>query len=211
MKTNTFITGRLIRGVLAAGASIAIGTLPGACSAPTAARDQTVNPSLRAITPPPGASVEDADRAMLARFVGVWDFTGRIGDQIAENDQTRGLAAAVVEDGHFVLLDMMTARGQLGGKVSRKSGTMLLAVEPGIGLTLTAWGDASPAITRATGHVEAAGSRFLLRESRTPQGRGKVSMTIEFQTDDRWTAEVRDESSSGRPVIAKYTFTRVSL
>lgn len=179
-----------------------------ACESQHASRDQSVNPALRHIEPPPGGDSHDADRAALARFVGVWEVAGWSGTQADVKESLRGIAAATVENGHFVLLDMLITDGQLAGRVGKKTGSMLLAVEPDIGLTLTAWGDASPGIGRSVGRVEGAGSRFHLRETRTPPGRRAVSMDIEFQTDDRWTARIQDASDSSMPVIAYYTFSR---
>src|SRR5690606_31871573 len=99
---------------------------------------------------------------------------------------------------------------QLAGRAGRKSGSMIFASEPGVGPTMTAWGDASPAISRFQGRVEGNGSAFSFTEVKTAVGQRRHSVTIVFQTDDAWTAEIRDLTASGSPVVAKYRFTRAA-
>lgn len=166
------------------------------------------NPALRSIRVPPSASPADADRAALARFVGAWDFEGWSGHE-GRRTQGAGRAAAVIEDEHFVLLDLEATTGQLGGRTGRKSGSMILASEPGIGVTLTAWGDAAPSISRLAGRAHGNGAVFTLDEARTPAGRPRLSMTITFETDDRWVAEIRERGRTSPP-LARYTFTRAA-
>jgi hypothetical protein len=178
------------------------------CQSQPTAPERADNPSLRHIAAPPGATRADADRAFLARFVGTWNFQGWSVGQGGERVQGSGRAAGVIEHDHFVLLDLETAVGELGGRTSRKSGSMILASEPGIGPTLTAWGDASPSISRSVGHIEGNGSLFSFTEAQTPAGLHRLAVTIRFETDDRWIAEIHDSTASGSPVVARYQFTR---
>lgn len=164
--------------------------------------------SLRAIQAPTGGTRADAERAMLARFVGVWSFDGWVTGADGARGSVAGTGAAVIENQHFVKLDMKVTEGSMGGRSGRKAGSLLFASEPGVGLTLTAWGDASPAMSRCTGIVEGAGSVFTFTEVRTPSGAGRVSLNTRFTSDDRWVADVRDLSAAGDPLIASYTFTR---
>src|SRR5262249_53142580 len=120
----------------------------------------------------------------------------------------KGIAAAVIEDEHFVRLDMKSTEGQLGGRAARNHGTLMFASEPGIGLTLTAWGDGSPGISRLTGTVPPDGSTFTSTEAKTPSGIERVQLSITFQTDNQWTAEIRDLAGQ-HPAIASYRFTRI--
>lgn len=180
------------------------------CQSGQTAAEHPANPALRRIETPPNASQADVERAALARFVGTWDFKGWSGAPGAERSQVAGRAAGVIENGHFIMMDMQVTSGQLAGRTGRKSGTMLLASEPGLGLTLTAWGDASPSISRSTGKAEGNASAFSFRESRTPKGAGSMTLTITFQSDDHWVAEIGDAASDGNRSVARYEFSRSS-
>jgi hypothetical protein len=166
--------------------------------------------SLRHLQTPGNATEPDADRAALSRLVGVWSFEGWSDQGGAARTTTAGRAAAAIENEHFVLLDLQTTSGQLAGTAAHKGGSMLFASEPGIGLTLTAWGDASPSITRLAGDVNPDASVFTFRELKTPPGRHRLACTLTFETDDRWVAEIRDVSEAARPVVARYVFTRAA-
>jgi hypothetical protein len=152
----------------------------------------------------------DADRTTLSRFVGAWKFEGWSAQAGGTHQASAGRAAGTIENERFVLLDLQATSGQLAGPSTHKSGSMLLASEPGIGITMTAWGDASPSISRLVGHVEGSGSRLVFDESRTPSGVHRVSLLITLQNADRWVAEVRDTTASTQPLIASYTFTRAA-
>jgi hypothetical protein len=166
------------------------------------------NAALRPIQSPSGTSRADRDRAALARFVGVWTFSGWSVDPNGNRAHSAGLAAAAIEDDYFVLIDIRATAGQLGGRAGRKGGSMLLASEPEIGVTLTAWGDASPSVNRLIGRTEGEGASFVFDEAKTPGDRHRLSLNVTFETDDRWTAEIRDITATGRPLIASYTFNR---
>jgi hypothetical protein len=179
------------------------------CKSASTGEEYAHNPALRRITPPEGATPADADRAALARFVGAWNFEGWSSDQGSARVSATGRAAATIENQHFVLLDLETTGGELGGRAGRKSGSMLLASEPGIGATLTAWGDAAPSISRLVGRVEGNGAAFVFDEVKAPSGKHRHAMVITFQTDDKWSAEIRDVTAGERQVVARYEFTRV--
>jgi hypothetical protein len=196
--TSVRIVGPLFAGLVA---------LAGCQSKPQVA-DNAVNPSLSRLSVPEGATPIDADRAALSRFVGVWRFEGVTVN--AKNEQTtvQGNAAGTIEKEHFVLLELAPTSGQMGGRAVRSAGSMLFAAEPGVGLTVTAWGDASPAINRMTGATSLKGGVFSFAELRTPTNAARMGMTITFETDDRFVAAISDLSKAGRPVLARYTFSR---
>ncbi len=159
------------------------------------------NPSLRAIEVPAGASGVDADRTKLARFIGVWSFRGTLTDGGGVTSEVAGSAAGVLENGHFVLLDVNASDGVFAGTAGRKSGSMLLGCEPGKGLTITAWGDGAPEVRRLIGSTNEDGSVFEFREVH-----GRVTVRIAFESDDRWTAAISPGSGSRR---AMYIFSRI--
>lgn len=181
--------------------------LAGCQSSSAPAAHFAANPALSPIQVPPGGSSCDADRAALARFVGVWNFDGWANSGGARTTAS-GKAAATIENQHFVLIDLQTTSGTVGARAGTKSGSMLLASEPGIGLTLTAWGDASPSMSRAIGRAEGNASAFMFEEARTPAGMHRLSITMTFETNDRWVASIHDLSVGGQPRVAQYTFTR---
>lgn len=194
---------------LTAAALTAAALLGAGCSTHQTTAEHPVNPALRAITPPAHGTAADADRAALARFVGVWNFEGWSTDPTGAHQPGAGHAAAVIESEHFVLMDLLTTSGQLAGRTSRKSGSMIFASEPGIGVTMTAWGDASPSISRMVGRAEGNGSVFTFHEAKTPEGHHQMGAIVTFETDDRWVVDIKNASMSGEPVVARYTFTRV--
>lgn len=169
---------------------------------------QSEDPNLMKLQMPAGSDA-DQRRATLARFIGVWKFEGSVLELNGSRRNVSGEAAAAIEEEHFVKIDMLATSGALAGYAGKKSGTLLLASEPDVGLTLTAWGDASPAITRMTGTQQNRGQQFVFEELRTPAGRNRHQLAIRFETDHRWTAEIRDIDADSDPVLASYTFTRV--
>lgn len=181
--------------------------LAGCQSSPKVA-DNAVNPSLSRLNVPEGAAPIDADRAALARFVGVWRFEGVLVNANKEQTTVQGSAAGTIEKEHFVLLELAPSSGQLGGRAMRSAGSMLFAAEPGVGLTITAWGDAAPAVSRMTGTTSLKGGVFSFTELRTPTNAARLGLSITFETDDRFVASISDLSKPGRPFLARYTFTR---
>ena len=180
------------------------------CQSQSAPADRPANMALKRIDTPAGATQADADRAALARFIGAWNFDGWSAPPGSAHSQVSGRAAATIEREHFVLIDLQATSGELAGATGRRAGSMLLASEPGIGATLTAWGDACPSISRLVGQVKGNGSVFSFHEVTTPAGRHRHSLVITFETDDRWTAEIRDISVSGDPLLCSYQFTRAA-
>lgn len=180
------------------------------CNTVQPVAERSTNPGLRPIEAPPGGTPADIDRAALARFIGVWNFEGWSSDSSGARKMGAGRAAAAINCEHFVLIDLQAATGQVAGRSGSRAGRMMLASEPGLGSTLTAWGDASPAIARFYGRIEGNGAAFSFTEAKTPAGLHSHTLTFVFQTDDHWTAEVQDCSMPGKPVIASYTFTRSS-
>lgn len=168
--------------------------------------EQSSNPALRPIVTPAGGTSVDADRAMLARFVGDWSFEGHASAADGEAAKATGRAAGVIENEHFVLIDLRVESGRFGARGERKGGSLLLASEPGIGLTMTGWGGSSPSIVRLVGRAEGSGSRFSFDEVKS-SGARRVNLSFEFEADDRFVATIRDATNSS--VLGSYTFTRV--
>lgn len=166
--------------------------------------------ALRPIVAPASGDPSDRQRAMLARFVGLWSFEGWAVDGSGQRKACTGRAAAAIEKEHFVLVELRATAGtQLAGRSGRTSASLLFGSEPGVGVTLTAWGDASAAVSRLIGSADAGGATFTFREAPTPAGVHTAGMVIRFEGDDRWTAELRDADAGGK-VVAAYTFTRAA-
>ncbi|MBS0190110.1 MAG: hypothetical protein U0573_01150 [Phycisphaerales bacterium] len=152
---------------------------------------------------PSAIAQADAQRADLAKFVGAWEFTGSWTGENGASNQVAGRAAGVLENQYFVLLDIQTTSGTMAGRTGRKAGSMLLAAEPGIGLTLTAWGDASPSVMHLVGRDEDAGSTLTFRSA---HGEVPLTLVIRVENADRWTASINNTSTN--TTTANYTFTR---
>ncbi len=166
---------------------------------------QTSGPAANA-TSPAAVSAADSDRAALAKLVGAWDFDGWWKAAGQPENKVQGRAAATLENKYFLLMDVQTAPGSTGGRLGGKSGSFLFASEPGIGLTVTAWGDASPSITRLVGHASSGGTVLTFAPAHT-QDRN-VRLVIRIESDTRWTAEVTNPAAEGDGALASYTFTR---
>jgi hypothetical protein len=205
-RTSEPPTGRRL--CLIASASAAAALAGFGCQSSHLSAERAANPTLRPIVAPANSTTCDADRAALSRFVGVWTFEGWSANPGETHVAVAGRAAGVIEREHFVLLDLQTTAGALGGRNRNRSVSMLLGCEPGLGATVTAWGDTAPSIGRLVGRVEGNGAAFAFTEVRPPAGVHPMSLTMTFETDDRWVAEMRDCAVDGQPVIAKYTFTR---
>lgn len=187
-----------------AGATVVVSAMwmSGCASTPPRVTDGS-NPALRAIESPSGASQLDSDRIKLARFIGVWSFQGTVAGEGGSTRAVAGTAAGVLENGHFVLLDVQATNGEFAGGSGRKSGSLLLGGEPGKGLSVTAWGDGAPEVRRLVGATNADGSVFEFRE--VHGGSARVTLRMVFETDDRWVATITRGNDSARAV---YTFTR---
>ncbi len=186
--------------------------LIGGCQSMEDATGNGVNPALRPLQTGPDATDADKQRAALSRLVGVWTFAGWSGataDWDTRAPDVAGLAAGVVESGYFVLLDLDVTSGEFAGSDQGKEASMLFASEPGVGATVSAWGDAAPSISRLVGEIVNNGANFNYTELRTPEGRGRVSLSIEFVTDDHWIAEIRDAETEPHSIIARYDFQRL--
>lgn len=194
------------RPIVAAGLVICACTC-GCASGPPHADDRA-NPSLRTLQPPASGGQANIERATLARLVGAWTFTGSVSRPEGGSGTVAGRAAGVIEHEHFVLLDIAATEGQLAGRSGRLFGSLLFASEPGIGLTVTAWGDANPWVTRLVGDVNPDGSRFVFDDESVPSSDLDVALSIVFETDDRFVVEVRDTDRAGSPALATYVFTR---
>ncbi|MBS0186524.1 MAG: hypothetical protein JSS51_00545 [Planctomycetes bacterium] len=142
----------------------------------------------------------DAARAQLSRLVGAWDLDGWWKGNGNDRNTVHGRAAGVLENQYFVLMDVQTTSGEMAGRTARKSGSFLFASEPGIGLTASAWGDASPSISRFVGTAQGNGIVFKPAHNAYPN----AELVLTFESDNRFTAEV----VQGSDVHASYTFTR---
>ncbi|GMV24194.1 MAG: hypothetical protein AMXMBFR58_02250 [Phycisphaerae bacterium] len=181
-----------------------------ACNAPQKSPPAPAAHNLRPITAPAGGSIADAHRASLARFVGIWQFEGWSVDSAGIQQSVSGRAAATIEREHFVLIDLQATSGQMAGRALRRGGSILLASEPGLGVTLTTWGDASPSVGRLIGRTEGSGASFVFDEAATPAGRQRVQISIHFRSDDHWIAELRDADTGDSKVLASYEFKRAA-
>lgn len=168
------------------------------------------NPRLRVIELPQGGTPTDFDRAALTRLTGMWNFDGWSCAEGAERRNGSGRARGAIENDHFMLVDLKVTSGEAAGRFGHRMGSMMFASEPGVGVTMTMWGDGSPSMGRFVGHTEGAGSAFILNEARTPPDIHRLKATISFETDDRWTIEMRDVQAKDKPLIASYTFTRAT-
>lgn len=146
----------------------------------------------------------DSDRAQLAKLVGEWQFQGSWSgaDGVAHN--VEGRAAGVLVNNYFVMLDVQTTSGELAGRTSREDGSMLFAAEPGVGMTVSAWGDASPSVTRLVGTVRDGGNELsFVPASGTANA---TALVLRFEGPDRFTTQLNPGAVLSS---ANYTFTRV--
>lgn len=146
----------------------------------------------------------DSDRAHLAKLVGEWQFQGSwsAADGVAHN--VEGRAAGVLVNNYFVMLDVQVTSGELAGRTSREDGSMLFAAEPGVGMTVSAWGDASPSVTRLVGTVRDGGSELsFVPASGTANA---TALVLRFEGPDRFTTQLNPGAVLSS---ANYTFTRV--
>lgn len=148
----------------------------------------------------------DADRSLLGKLVGAWNFDGTWTGNDGKSHKVEGRAAGVLVNNFFVLMDIQTTSGELAGQTSREEGSILFASEPGKGLTATAWGDASPSITRLVGRSEEGGKELTFLPV---GGAGKaVALVVRLEGDNRFSTEIN--GSSGGKGSARYSFTRVT-
>jgi hypothetical protein len=149
--------------------------------------------------------VLDADRALLAKFVGAWEYEGWSIPEGETRRSSKGIASGVVEHAHFVLFDTLGEVEQ-GDDARAIKGSILFSVEPGVGLMLTSWSDDSTSVHRFDGDIENDGMRFVFLSYQPLWGPGsKVKLVIEFASRDQWTATFHRNGA----VVAEYTFSRV--
>ncbi|MBX3389422.1 MAG: DUF1579 family protein [Phycisphaeraceae bacterium] len=148
----------------------------------------------------------DADRGQLAKLVGAWRFEGSWSGEDGQKHSVQGRAAGVLVNNFFVLLDVQTTSGELAGQTSRQEGSLLFASEPGKGLTVTAWGDASPSITHLIGHSEEGGKVLTYLPASGPSN--AVAVVVRFEGDNHFSTEI--SAGSGGKGVAEYTFTRAT-
>ncbi|MBX3378669.1 MAG: hypothetical protein KF805_01120 [Phycisphaeraceae bacterium] len=147
----------------------------------------------------------DSDRALLAKLVGEWRFSGAWAGADGTNHNVEGRAAGVLVNNYFVMLDVQTTAGQLAGRTSNNDGSMLFAAEPGVGMTVSAWGDASPSITRLVGRADDGPMLTFLPASGPSNA---VAMVVRFEGDNQFSTEI--SGGAGGSGKANYTFTRVT-
>lgn len=204
---NTHPTNFLLRtsrvALLVATAAAMTAGLSGCHNSGAASHDP--NPALHPITTPSGGTKADVDRAALARLVGAWSFEGWSIAADGKRQTASGKAAGAIDSVHFVLLDIRSTVGQMTGSALRTGGSMLFGAEPNGGLCVTAWGDGSNVVRRLTGTVHGNASAFTFREAGH-----STSLTLVFETNDQWVAEVRKAPGADQPLIARYVFTRAT-
>ncbi len=135
-------------------------------------------------TPPAntaGMTNADRDRLALAKFARNW----RVNGWETIDGQRRpvsGTGVGVVENAFFLRLDMQVT-DQQSGQINR--GNVVLAADPGRGLTLNSRFDTSPSPAAYAGSVSADGMTFTLDEI----GGGR-RITMRFLSLDEFVAEV---------------------
>jgi hypothetical protein len=146
----------------------------------------------------------DSDRAHLVKLVGEWQFEGSWSGADGKQNAVQGRAAGVLVNNYFVMLDVQTTSGELAGRTTREDGSMIFAAEPGVGMTVTAWGDASPTVTRLVGRTEQGGNVFNF----VPAGgtANAAALIVRFDGPDRFTTQLNPGAVLSS---ANYTFTRV--
>jgi len=200
--------GTLSKATLAvAGLTAIVGAFAG-CSAQQKADREVVRPA--GVTEIDFAGITDSTertRIALSRFVGAWDISGWHQPPGEARRETSGIAAGTIENEYFVLID--TARVTTQNEVvDHTAGSILLSAEPGVGLMLTAWSSESPEVHRFKGESYADWSRFVFNEFRTPEDRDRLRLVMQFQTNDRWTAEFYRRKGMKETLAASYTFNR---
>jgi len=145
----------------------------------------------------------DADRALLAKLVGAWQFEGTWSGANGVQNTVQGRAAGVLVNNYFVLLDVQTTSGELAGRTSRDEGSILFAAEPGVGMTVSAWGDASPSIVRLVGRAEQGGN--VLSFAPAGNSANATALVVRFDGPDRFTTQLNPGAALSS---ASYTFTR---
>ena len=147
----------------------------------------------------------DSERALLVKLVGDWQFEGSWTGADGTPNPVQGRAAGVLTNNYFVMLDVQTTSGELAGRTSREDGSMIFAAEPGVGMTVTAWGDASPSVTRLVGRSEQGGNVFNF----VPAGgtANAVALVVRFDGPDRFTTQLNPGAALSS---ASYTFTRAA-
>lgn len=147
----------------------------------------------------------DSDRALLVKLVGDWQFDGFWSGADGVKHNVQGRAAGVLVNNFFVMLDIQTTSGELAGRTTREDGSMLFAAEPGLGVTVSAWGDASPSVTRLVGRSESDGSVLSFLPA---QGAANaVALVVRFDGPDRFTTQINPTAALSS---ASYTFTRAT-
>ncbi len=148
------------------------------------ARQATSAPVPITATPPAnstGMTNADRDRLALAKFARNW----RVNGWETIDGQRRpvsGTGVGVVENAFFLRLDMQVTDQQTG-QINR--GNVVLAADPGRGLTLNSRFDTSPSPAAYAGSVSADGMTFTLDEI----GGGR-RITMRFLSLDEFVAEV---------------------
>lgn len=165
------------------------------------------------VPPPPPPSTTtvviqpaDRDRQSLGRMVGEWRVRGWSEVITGDRSSLTGTATGVVDGAYFLRLDMrLTAEGAAARPVS---GTVTLASEPGLGVTMSSRFDDAPSISRFVGTASSDGATLLLHESGTTTAAGlRRDVTLRFLSADEWVVDVA-AASGGRRQLGWFMFTR---
>jgi hypothetical protein len=205
-RTTSMNDKTMMRRAFASAALVVAAAVPGCKTGPlhgTYARPTTVSP----IDASEYSDQHDLDRMALTRFIGAWDFTGWHNPPDGERRETAGIAAGVVEHRNFVLLDIANLTEE-GETVELGSGSILFAVEPEVGLVVTTWSEASPAVHRYRGMVQADGSRFAFGGVKVGETGERVDVVAQFETDDRFVMRFYRGSGDSAEIVAEYAFSR---
>lgn len=199
-----------------AGTGAAIGAIGGGVGGAVVG-DQNRRANQRAATPtpvmPPPAQVNvpqaqpmsqaDRDRLALARFARSWRVTGW---QTVDGQRrfVNGNAAGSVDNMFFVRLDMSMFDEQSG---RMNTGNVILASEPGRGITMNSRFDTSPSPSSYAGTVSADGTLFTLDEIAPNWGNTGRRIVIRFLSGDQFVADVTERSGGQAVQTSSLTFS----
>jgi hypothetical protein len=94
------------------------------------------------------------------------------------------------------------------GDSNRERGSLLLASEPGAGLTGTTWFSTRPVVGRFAGDVSANGTVFSLDEIETVGGEREIRIEIRMLSDDEFSMVFYELGSATPPMIGEWKFRR---
>ncbi len=162
-------------------------------------------------TPPPantpGFTSADRDRTALAKFARTWRI---VGWETVDGQRrvVSGTAVGTVENAFFVRL-AMNMTDEMTGRIN--SGSIILASEPGRGITLNSRFDTSPSPAAYTGSVSADGSVLTLDEVGAPgdDSGSRRRIVMRFLAPDSFVADVTERRDGQSTPMASFNFSQL--